>query len=113
MQQGISDFEIERVFNELNNEDLDDNFLGVHPSNKINKFIALNRMMKGRQYHFLIANTDRSDKGGTHWWSIFDINPVSDFILTGTFGNERLRKFIIQDDKKIVEKVIKGTEKMD
>ena len=64
MQQGMSNFEIERVFNELNSEDLNDNFFGVCPSDKINKFIVFNRTMKGRKYPFLIANTDRSDKGG-------------------------------------------------
>ena len=31
-------------------------------------------MMKGKKYPFLIANTDRSDKKGTHWWSILDID---------------------------------------
>ena len=49
MQQGISNFEKERVFNELSNEDLNDDSFGVYPSDKINKFIAFNRMMKGRK----------------------------------------------------------------
>ena len=86
MQQGISNFEIERVFNELNNEDLNDNFLGVYPSDKTNKFIVFNRMMKGRKYPFLIANTDHSDKGRTHWWSILDISHASNFLLLDTYG---------------------------
>ena len=30
-----------------------------------------------------------------------------------TFGIERLKHFIIQDDKKIVEKILIGIEKMD
>ena len=46
MQQDISNFEIERAFNEVNTEDLKDAFLGVYPSNKINslykKLIAFN-----------------------------------------------------------------------
>ena len=85
MQQGITNFEIEWVFSELNNEDLNENFLDVHPSCKVNKFIAFNRMMKGRKYPFLIANTDRSDKGGMHWWSILDIRPAHDFLLLDTW----------------------------
>ena len=60
---------------------------------------------------FFIANTDRSDKGGTHWWSIFDLSPASDFLLLHTFGTEGLKNFIIQEDKEMVEKVIKGIEK--
>ena len=42
-------------------------------------------MMKGRKYPFLIANTDRSDKGGMHWWSILDIRPAHDFLLLDTW----------------------------
>ena len=30
---------------------------------------------KTGKYPFLIANTDSSDKEGTHWWSIRDIEP--------------------------------------
>ena len=36
MTKGISKFEIERVFKEINNDDLNENFLGVFPSDKIN-----------------------------------------------------------------------------
>ena len=49
------------------NDDWDDNFVGVFASNKMNKFFDLTKMMKGRKYPFLIANTDRSDKVGAHW----------------------------------------------
>ena len=62
----ISNFEIERVFKNFNNGDLDDNFLGDYPFDKINKFIDFGRVMKGRKYPFLVGNTNRSDKGGTH-----------------------------------------------
>ena len=39
MLQGVSNFEIKRVSKEINNEDLSKNFLGVFPSDRINKFI--------------------------------------------------------------------------
>ena len=38
MSQGIFNFEIEKVFKEINNDDLNKNYLGVFPSDKINKF---------------------------------------------------------------------------
>ena len=60
---------------------------------------------------FLIANTDSSDKDGTHWDSILDIEPKTDFFFY-SFGIESLKNFIIQDDKKIVEKILSGIEKM-
>ena len=43
---------------------------GVFLSNKINKFISFEKMMPGLKYASLIVNRDRSDKSGTHWWSI-------------------------------------------
>ena len=63
---GISNFEIERVFKMIDNNDSDDNFMGVFPSNKMNKFFDVTKMMKGKKYPFLIANTDRLDNPGTH-----------------------------------------------
>ena len=70
----ISNFEIVRIFKMANNNDLEQNFVGVLSSNKRNKFFNITRMMKGKKYPFLIANTDSSDKSGTHWWSILDID---------------------------------------
>ena len=37
---GISNFEIERVFKEIDNSDFNDNFVGVFPSDKMNKFLT-------------------------------------------------------------------------
>ena len=30
---------------------------------------------KDPKYPFMISNTDRSDKDGTHWWNILDLHP--------------------------------------
>ena len=69
--------------------------------------------MIGRKYPFLIANTDRSEISRMHWQSILDISLASDFLVLDTFSIEGLKNFVIQDNKKIAEKVIKGIEKMD
>ena len=89
---GISNFEIERVFKMINNNDLDDNFIGAFPSDKMNKFFDVRKMMKGKKYPFLIANTDRSDKAGMHWWSILDIDSKKDFLLCDSFGVMTMKK---------------------
>ena len=39
MRRGISNFQIENAIKNIGNEDLDDNFVGVFPSNPMNKFI--------------------------------------------------------------------------
>ena len=66
MLRPISNFEIEKVFKEINNEDINKNFLGVFPSDKINKFIMFEKMMPGKKCSLIISNMDRSDEGGTH-----------------------------------------------
>ena len=68
--------------------------------------------MKGKKYPFLIANTDRSDKEGTHWYSVLDIDEKKDFLLFNSFGIKGLKNFIVKDDKKIVAKVLKGVENL-
>ena len=84
MEGGLSNFDIEEIFNR-HNSDLLQNFVGVFPSNKMNKFLDFKKMMKGMKYPFLIANTDRSDKQGTHWWSILDIDGKKNFFAFRLF----------------------------
>ena len=100
MEGSLSNFDIEEIFNRANNSDLLQNFVGVFPSNKMNKFLNFKKMMKGKKYPFLIANTGRSDKQGTHWWSILDINRKKDFLLFDSFALKGLRNIIVQNDEK-------------
>ena len=80
MNNKISNFQIEEAFKNIVDEDISNNFAGVFPSNYMNKFIDHKIMIseKKGKYPFLIANTDSSIKGGTHWWSILDIEPKTD-----------------------------------
>ena len=67
---------------------------------------------KKGKYPFIIANTDNSSKGGMHWWSILDIEPKADIFFFESFGLDGFKKFIIQDDKKVTENILFGTEQM-
>ena len=77
---GISNFQIEDPIKKIGDEDLLENFVGVFPSNYMNKFINHAAMIEDKKgkYPFIIANTDSSDKDGVHWWSILDIEPRND-----------------------------------
>ena len=98
---GISNYQIENAFRKIGNEDLLENFVGVFPSNYMNKFINHAAMISDRgKYPFIIANTDASDKPGVHWWSTLDIEPRNDIFF---FDPYELKHFIIQDDKPIVD----------
>ena len=111
---GISNFQIEDAIKKIADEDLLENFVGVFPSNYMNKFINHVAMIEDKKgkYPFIIANTDSIDKGGVHWWSILNIEPRNDIFFFDSFGLDGLKHFIIQDDKKIVDKILIGIEQI-
>ena len=102
--EGLSNFDIEEIFNKANNGDLLQHFVGVFPSDKMNKFLDFKKMMQGKKYPFLIANTERSDKQGTHWWSILDIDRKRDFLLFSSFGINCKKILLLKTMKKLLLK---------
>ena len=83
MSKGISNLQIRKAFKEINDQDIDENSVGVFPANHMNRFIDYKTMIseKKEKYPFVIANTDSSDKDGSHWWSIMDIEPKTDLLF--------------------------------
>ena len=114
MRKGISNSQIEKALKNMEDEDINNNSVGVFPSYYMNKFISHAAMISGKKGKspFIIANTDISGKSGTHWWSILDIEPKTGIFFFDSFGLDGLKQFIIQDDKKVIEKILFGTEKM-
>ena len=49
--------------------------------------------------------TDWNDKKGMNWWSFLDLLPKKEIFLFDSFGFEGFKEFIIQDDKKIINKI--------
>ena len=47
-----------------------------------------------------------------HWWSILDSEPKTDKFFFDSFGVDGLKDFIIHDDKKVIEKILFGTEQL-
>ena len=79
----ISNFQIENTIANMRGDDLMPNFVGVFPSNHMSKFINHAAMIseKNGKCPFVIANTNSSSQGGTHWWSILDIEPKTDIFF--------------------------------
>ena len=75
MSKGTSNVQLENAIQNIKDDYLNDNFVGVFPLNYMNKLINHLAIIssKKRKYPFVIANTDSSEKGGTHWWTILDI----------------------------------------
>ena len=105
---GISNFQIENAIKEIGDEDLLDNFVGVFPSNYMNRFINYSAMIEEKRE----KNTDANNIKGTHWWSILNIEPKNELFFFDSFGLDGLKHFIIQDDRKIIDKILIGIEQM-
>ena len=60
------------------------------------------KMMSGKKYPLIISNTDRSNGGGTHRWSILKISRKSELLYFDSFGISGMRHFIVRNNKKIV-----------
>ena len=111
---GILNVQIENAIKKIGDEDLLDNFVGVLPSNYIKRFInhsAIIEEKKGK-YPFIITNTDTNNKKGTHCWSILNIELKNELFFFDSFGLDGLKHFIIQDDRKIIDKTLIGIEQM-
>ena len=104
--EGISNEDIVNFFEEKTDDDLKKNFVGVFPSNYMVKFIRFHRTMAEKKgfYPFIIMNTDCSNKSGTHWWSFLDLHPKKEIFLFNSFGFEGFKQFIMQDDRKLLNK---------
>ena len=76
----------------------------------MNRFINHSAMIEEKKgkYPFIIANTDADNEKGTHWWSILNIEPRNELFFFDSFGLDGLKHFIIQDDRKIIDKILIG-----
>ena len=64
-------------------------------------------------YPFIIMNTDRSDKKGTHWWSFLELHTKKEIFLFDSFSFEGFKEFILDDDRNILNKILYDIEKFD
>ena len=99
-------------FFEKETDDLKDNFVGVFPSNYVIRFISFHEMICFKcKYLFVIMNTDRSDKNDTHWWSFLNLHDRKEIFLFDSFGFEGFKKFVIDNDRNVLNKILFGIEK--
>ena len=64
-------------------------------------------------YPFIIMNTDRSDKKGTHQWSFLELHTKKEIFLFDSFSFEGFKEFILDNDRNILNKILYGIEKFD
>ena len=113
MGDGITNSQIENFFLKDENEDLKKNFIGVFSMDYITRFIKFHELIKEKKkgkYPFAIFNTDPHNKPGTHWWSFLDIQPKSTLLLFDSHGLEGFEYFIVDNDEKIIDKLLYNFE---
>ena len=113
MGDGITNSQIENFFLKDENEDLKENFIGVFSMGYITRFIKFHELIKEKKkgkYPFAIFNTDPHNKPGTHWWSFLDIQPKSTLLLFDSHGLEGFKYFIVDNDEKIIDKLLYNFE---
>ena len=110
---GISNDAVIEFFENETDSDLKENFVGVFPSNYIIKFISFHEMAKEKtkKYPFIIMNTDRSHKSGTHWWSCLDLHEKKEIFLFDSFGFTGFKRFVIDNDVNILIKILYSLQK--
>ena len=110
---GISNDAVVEFFENETDSDLKENFVGVFPSNYLIKFISFHQMVreKTKKYPFIIMNTDRSNKSGTHWWSCLDLHEKKEIFLFDSFGFTGFKRFVIDNDVNILNKILYSLQK--
>ena len=112
-ENGISNVDIENIFENEKNDDLKKTDMGVHSSNSIAKYINFYEIIKEKdtKFPFAIFNTNRENKPGMHWWSFLDIYPKKDLLLFDSFGFTGFKKFIIDNDLGAIDKLLFNLQK--
>ena len=83
---GISNDTVVDFFENETDNDLKESFVGVFPSNYIIKFIS-------------------------YWWSFLDLHERKEIFLFDSFGFEGFKKFVIDNDTNLLNKILFGIQK--
>ena len=113
MSKGISNFEINKFFENEENQDLKNNYMGVYSIDSIARYKNFYEIIKKRngKYPFAIFNTDKHNKPGTHWRSFMDIHPRKNLLLFHSLGFEGFKFFIIVNDEPIIDELLYNFKK--
>ena len=68
MDKGITNLEINKFFENEENQDIKNNYMGVYSIGPITRYINVHEIIRKRngKYPFAIFNTDKHNNPGTH-----------------------------------------------
>ena len=110
--EGISDKTIVKFFPDKTSNDVKKFFWGGF-SFYVIRFISFHSMMVefGAHYPFIIMKNDQDDKNSAHWSSFLDLHPKNEIFLFDSFEFKGFKEFILQDDQKVLSKILYDIEK--
>ena len=113
MTKGISNLEINNFFENKQNQDIKNNYMGVSSMDSITKYINFYEIIiKGNgKYPFAIFDTGKHNKAGMHWWSFMDIHPKKNLLLFDSLGLIGFKNFIVDNDEKITDELLYNFKK--
>ena len=82
MNEGVTNFQIDKFFQDKENEEIKKNYMGVYSMDSITRCINFYEMVKRKngKYPFAIFNAGKHNQSRTHWWSFMDIHPKKTYI---------------------------------
>ena len=81
--------------------------MGTYSIDSITKYINFYEIIKRKnaKYSFAIFNTGKHNEPGIHRWGFLDIDPKNNLFLFHSFGLERFKLFIVDNDQEIANKL--------
>ena len=105
MDKGITNLEIHKFFENEENQDMKNNYMGVYSMDSITRYINFYEIIIKRngKCSFAIFNTDKHNKPDMQWWSFIDIHHPKNLLLLDSLGLEVFKFFIVGNDENIID----------
>ena len=100
MDKGITNLEINKFFENEENQDIKNNYMGVYSINSITRYINFYEIIKKRntKYPLGIFNTDKHNKLSMYWWLFMDIHQKKRLLLFDSLGLDGFKFFIVDNN---------------
>ena len=80
-------------------------YVNSYASNEINSYIMFAMQLRRRNHNipFMFSNTERRNKGRSHWVAMMNICPKNVIVLFDSFGEKALANVITSKNIKLIE----------
>ena len=100
MDKGITNLEVNKFFENEENQDIKNNYMGVYSIDSITRYINFYEIIKKRntKYPLGVFNTDKHNKPSMYWWLFMDIHQKKRLLLFDSLGLDGFKFFIVDNN---------------